>query len=120
MRAVIRYRIGDVGTWRRASARAAAPCRACETSRVVSPTSLSASDGRLVSGVFLATYVVAHRPSLGQVQIHQDQAGEVLYRISPQHDFAAADDLTYLEGNLAPVPRRHRHGALGAGRGIAL
>ena len=48
-------------------------------------------------GLFLATYVVAHRPSLGQVQIHQDRAGEVLYRIRPGHYFAAMDDLAYLE-----------------------
>jgi phenylacetate-CoA ligase len=53
-------------------------------------------DGRLVSGVFLATYVVAGRPSLGQVQICQHRAGAVVYRLKPGHDFRAAPDAEYL------------------------
>src|SRR5262249_52620523 len=53
-------------------------------------------DGRLVSGVFLATYVVAQRPSLGQVQIHQNRAGAVVYRLKPGRDFRAAPDAEYL------------------------
>lgn len=40
-------------------------------------------DGRLVSGVFLATYVIARRPSLGQVQIWQEDPGRLLYKIAP-------------------------------------
>jgi phenylacetate-CoA ligase len=40
------------------------------------------SDGRLVSGVFLNTYVVARRPALGQVQLRQDVPGQVLYKIA--------------------------------------
>src|SRR5262249_54008181 len=47
--------------------------------------------------VFLATYVVAHRPGLGQVQIRQDRAGEVVYRVRPGHAFAPAEDVAYLE-----------------------
>jgi len=94
---LIRYRIGDVGAWEEGTC----PCgRALPRLRSVQgrvTDFLVGSDGRLVSGVFLATYVVAHRPSLGQVQIHQDRAGEVLYRIRPGHDFAAMDDLAYLE-----------------------
>jgi hypothetical protein len=53
-------------------------------------------DGQLVSGVFLATYVVAQRPSLGQVQIHQERAGAVVYRIKPGRDFHPGPDLDYL------------------------
>ncbi|MBI1914231.1 MAG: phenylacetate--CoA ligase family protein [Planctomycetes bacterium] len=94
---LIRYRIGDVGAWEEGSC----PCgRALPRLRNVEgrvTDFLVGSDGRLVSGVFLATYVVAHRPSLGQVQIHQDRAGEILYRIRPGYDFAAAEDLAYLE-----------------------
>jgi phenylacetate-CoA ligase len=56
------------------------------------------SDGRLVSGVFLATYVVARRPSLGQVQIRQSKPGEMVYRITlPDDEPAGADDLEFLE-----------------------
>jgi hypothetical protein len=53
-------------------------------------------DGRLVSGVFLATYVVAQRPSLGQVQILQHTPGAVTYRIKPGRDFHGERDLEYL------------------------
>ena len=41
----------------------------------------------LVPTWFLATYVVAQRPSLGQVQIHQDEPGAVVYRIVPGPSF---------------------------------
>ena len=94
---LIRYRIGDVGSF------AEGPCscgRSLPRLRTVHgrvTDFLVGSDGRLVSGVFLATYVVAHRPSLGQVQIHQDRAGAVVYRIRPGRSFAATEDLAYLE-----------------------
>lgn len=93
---LIRYRIGDLGAW------ADGPCRCGRglprlrqvAGRVTD--FLVGGDGRLVSGVFLATYVVAHRPSLGQVQIRQHKAGEVVYRIKPGRDFRPDADLRYL------------------------
>lgn len=55
------------------------------------------SDGRLVSGVFLATYVIAKRPSLGQVQIRQETQGELTYKIAPpQGEQTAQADLDFL------------------------
>jgi phenylacetate-CoA ligase len=93
---LIRYRIGDVGAW----AAGDCPCgRGLPRLAHVAGRStdfLVGPDGRLVSGVFLATYVVAHRPSLGQVQICQHRAGAVTYRIRPGRDFRAEDDLAYL------------------------
>jgi phenylacetate-CoA ligase len=93
---LIRYRIGDLGAW------ASGPCpcgRALPRLDHVAgrvTDFLVGADGRLVSGVFLATYLVAHRPSLGQVQILQEQAGQVLYRIRPGRAFQADADLDYL------------------------
>jgi phenylacetate-CoA ligase len=93
---LVRYRIGDMGAW----AGGTCPCGrglprlAAVAGRVTD--FLVGCDGRLVSGVFLATYVVAHRPSLGQVQIRQDRAGAVVYRLKPGRDFRPADDLDYL------------------------
>jgi phenylacetate-CoA ligase len=93
---LIRYRIGDMGSW------AAGPCPCGRglprLGRVAGRVTdfLVGADGRLVSGVFLATYVVAHRPSLGQVQIVQSKPGEVTYRILPGRDFRLAPDLAYL------------------------
>jgi phenylacetate-CoA ligase len=93
---LIRYRIGDVGAW------ASGPCPCGRglprLERVAGRVTdfLVGCDGRLVSGVYLATYVVAQRPSLGQVQILQDKAGAVTYRIKPGRNFNQLRDLEYL------------------------
>jgi phenylacetate-CoA ligase len=93
---LIRYRIGDLGAW------AAGPCpcgrHLPRLEKVEGRVTdfLVGCDGQLVSGVFLATYVVAQRPSLGQVQIHQERAGAVVYRIKPGRDFRPGPDLDYL------------------------
>jgi phenylacetate-CoA ligase len=93
---LIRYRIGDMGSW----AAGECPCGRGlpRLERVAGRVTdfLVGADGRLVSGVFLATYVVAHRPSLGQVQIRQDRAGAVTYRLRPGHDFRREADTAYL------------------------
>lgn len=78
---MIRYRIGDVAS------RHGTPCscgRGLEKLQEIEgrvTDFLTAGDGRLVSGVFLATYVIANAHSLGQVQLYQDTPGRVLYRI---------------------------------------
>jgi phenylacetate-CoA ligase len=100
---LIRYRIGDLGSW----AQGPCPCGrslprlAAIAGRVTD--FLVGSDGRLVSGVYLATYVIAQRPSLGQVQVRQDRPGAVVYRIKPGRDFFAEEDLDYLQR----ATRRH-------------
>jgi phenylacetate-CoA ligase len=93
---MIRYRIGDVASW------AARPCGCGRSLPMLEEVAgrvtdfLVGSDGRLVSGVFLATYVVAHRPSLGQVQIRQTRAGHVAYRLRPGPGFDPAADGEFL------------------------
>jgi phenylacetate-CoA ligase len=100
---LLRYRIGDLGAW----AAGDCPCgrRLPRLERLAGRVTdfLVGADGRLVSGVFLATYVVAQRPSLGQVQIRQDRAGAVLYRIRPGSGFHYPDDLEYIRR----ATRRH-------------
>ncbi|MHB1424439.1 MAG: phenylacetate--CoA ligase family protein [Gemmataceae bacterium] len=94
---LIRYRIGDVGAW----AGGTCPCGRGlpRLERVAGRVTdfLVGCDGRMVSGVYLATYVVAQRPSLGQVQIIQRQKGAVIYRIKPGRDFHHQRDLEYLQ-----------------------
>jgi phenylacetate-CoA ligase len=94
---LIRYRIGDLAAW----ADGGCPCGRGlpRLERVAGRVTdfLVGADGRLVSGVFLATYVVAQRPSLGQVQIRQERAGAVVYRIRPGRDFDAIEDVKYLQ-----------------------
>lgn len=104
---LIRYRIGDAGAW----ASGTCPCGRGlpRLERVAGRVTdfLVGCDGRLVSGVYLATYVVAQRPSLGQVQILQRKAGAVTYRIKPGRHFNRMLDLEYL--------RMMTHRYLGAG-----
>jgi phenylacetate-CoA ligase len=93
---LIRYRIGDMGAW------AAGPCPCGRTLPRLEKVSgrvtdfLVGCDGRLVSGVFLATYVVAQRPSLGQVQIHQRWAGSLTWKVRPASGFDPQADVEYL------------------------
>lgn len=93
---LIRYRIGDVGAW--AFGKCACGRGLPRLERVAGRVTdfLVGCDGRLVSGVYLATYVVAQRPSLGQVQILQRKAGSVTYRIKPGRHFNRIGDLDYL------------------------
>jgi phenylacetate-CoA ligase len=94
---LIRYRIGDLGSWEPGDC----PCgRGLPRLRSVAgrvTDFLVGADGRLVSGVFLATYLVAQRPSLGQVQICQEEAGVLRFRVRPGTMFNAGPDLSYLE-----------------------
>jgi phenylacetate-CoA ligase len=93
---LIRYRIGDMGSW----AEGDCPCGRSlpRLERVAGRVTdfLVGANRQLVSGVFLATYVVAQRPSLGQVQIVQDRAGAVVYRLKPGRDFRPEADVPYL------------------------
>jgi len=93
---LIRYRIGDLGAWQSG----VCPCGRGlpRLARVAGRVTdfLVGADGRLVSGIFLATYVVGKRPSLGQVQIHQESAGHVRFRIQRGPAFRDAEDVDYL------------------------
>jgi phenylacetate-CoA ligase len=93
---LIRYRIGDVGALAEGECRCGRglPRLARVAGRVTD--FLVGADGRLVSGIFLATYVIGKRPSLGQVQIHQETAGQVLFRIHRGPDFRDGEDIDYL------------------------
>jgi phenylacetate-CoA ligase len=94
---LIRYRIGDAGSWEQGPCRCGRGLpRLREVGGRVTDF-LVGRDGRLVSGVFLATYVLAKRVSLGQVQMEQSEAGRVLYRIRPGPGFDQLNDLEFLE-----------------------
>lgn len=97
---LIRYRIGDMGSW----ASGACPCgrslpRIDQVHGRITDF-LVGTDGELVSGVHLATYVVSQRPSLGQVQIRQHRKGDVLFRVCPGTGFSRESDFGYLESEM--------------------
>lgn len=93
---LIRYRIGDVGSWSEGPCACGRglPRLAGVEGRVTD--FLVGADGRLVSGVFLATYVVAQRPTLGQVQISQDEKGKLVYNVCPSDNYDPKNDADYL------------------------
>jgi phenylacetate-CoA ligase len=93
---LIRYRIGDLGSWASGSCSCGRHLPRLEKVAGRVTDFLVGADGRLVSGVYLATYVVAQRPSLGQVQIHQHRAGHVTYRLCPGPGYDAEADRLYL------------------------
>jgi phenylacetate-CoA ligase len=93
---LIRYQIGDMAAWEegRCPCGRGLPRLGSISGRVTD--FLVGSDGRLVAGASLTIFIVAERPSLGQVQIRQNEAGKVLYRIKPGRGFRGAEDLDYL------------------------
>jgi phenylacetate-CoA ligase len=93
---LIRYRIGDVGSWEPGECGCG---RGLPRLRAVSgrvTDFLTGADGRLVSGTMMSLCIVAQRPSLGQVQIHQEEPKHILYRICSRA-FREPDDVNYLE-----------------------
>ena len=93
---MIRYRIGDRGQLMTGD---------CECGRGLPRLKsvdgrvtdfLVGTSGQLVSGVFLATYLAAQRPSLGRVQIVQEDKGQALFKIKPNEDFAPDSDREFI------------------------
>lgn len=93
---LIRYRIGDMAAWAPGSCACGRGLPRLEKVAGRVTDFLVGADGRLVSGVFLATYVVAQRPSLGQVRLLQERAGHVVYQLVPGPGFDSAADGDYL------------------------
>jgi phenylacetate-CoA ligase len=95
---LIRYKIGDLAILDETPC----PCgRGLPRLKNIAGRStdfLVGADGRLVSGVFLATYVIAQRPALGQVQILQDESRKVHYRVcNGSHLCLSEEDRTFLK-----------------------
>ncbi|MDR0338414.1 MAG: hypothetical protein LBI18_15170 [Planctomycetaceae bacterium] len=83
---MIRYRLGDTASWDTGtcSCGRALPRINNVAGRVTD--FIVGMDNRLCSGVALATFIVAKRPSFGQIQIIQEEYGKILYRIGGGKD----------------------------------
>lgn len=77
---LIRYKIGDLAVHSKEICRCGRglPLIKSVSGRITE--FLTGQDGRLVSGVFLATYLVARFPQLGRITINQERPGEVTFR----------------------------------------
>ena len=93
---MIRYRIGDRGKLD------SSPCKCGRGLPRIQSIDGRVTDfilgetGQFVSGVFLATYLVAQRPSLGRVQIVQEEAGQALFRLKPTSKSSRQEDFSYV------------------------
>ncbi|QDU55679.1 phenylacetate--CoA ligase family protein [Aeoliella mucimassa] len=98
---LIRYRIGDLGSWMHGPCKCGRGLPRLKSVDGRVTDFIVGSDNQLVSGVFLATYVVAQRPSLGRVQIVQSRAGHVELLVCPSDAFDATSDISYLQQSMA-------------------
>ena len=123
---LIRYRIGDLGSLTEGDCPCGRGLPRLAALHGRSTDFLVGSDGRLVSGVFLATYVVAQRPSLGQVQISPGPGRAVALQacVRRASDFDLARRRPRLPAGRHPrAPgrtgcRRYRTGGRPAGRAV--
>ena len=88
----VRYRIGDTARWCNTpcSCGRGLPMLAELTGRVTD--FLVTDTGSLCSGASLTALVVAHRPTLKQIQIYQERRGEIVFRIASGRDNPVPDD----------------------------
>ena len=93
---MIRYRIGDAASFLKGQCDCGRQLPRLQSIDGRVTDFLVGDSGQFVSGVFLATYVVAFRPSLGQVQMVQDDPGQVLFKVKPGEDFDRDQDFAYL------------------------
>jgi phenylacetate-CoA ligase len=95
---LIRYRIGDRASWKEGTCRCGRGLKRLEAIAGRSTDYLVGVDGRLCSGAVLTVAMVARRPSLGQVQILQDEPDRVVYRVaSGKNNPPSHEDLRFLE-----------------------
>lgn len=79
---LIRYRIGDMGALRDT------PCDCGRELPMLEHVAgrvtdfLVGRDGRLVSGVYVATYLIGKCPGLGKVQVVQNHPGELAFKVT--------------------------------------
>ena len=93
---MIRYRIGDMAVASEEECKCGRGLPMLKSLQGRITDFLVGADGRLVSGVYLTTYVIAERPRLGRVQLWQEEAGRVLCKISPESRDNLDTDLNYL------------------------
>ena len=79
---LIRYRIGDVGALKDTTCSCGRTLPLLDRIDGRITDFLVGTDGRLVSGPFLSLYLIGQRPTLGQAQICQEKAGEILLRVT--------------------------------------
>ncbi|MDR2440668.1 MAG: hypothetical protein LBE12_15000 [Planctomycetaceae bacterium] len=78
---MIRYRLGDTASWVTGTCSCGRSLPRIDNVAGRVTDFIVGMDNRLCSGVALATFIVSKRPSLGQIQIIQEDYGKILYRV---------------------------------------
>ena len=86
---MIRYQIGDCGTLKRDACGCGRGLPLMEIGGGRVTDFLTAIDGKKVSGVVIATYVITNVPGIRQVQIVQETVGRVTLRVAKGPDWSA-------------------------------
>ena len=93
---LIRYRIGDAASWKQGDCRCGRGLARLTNIAGRTTDFLVGYDGRLCSGAVLTVAMVAQRPSLGQIQLEQNQRGRVICRIAPKDGQTTEEDRGFL------------------------
>lgn len=81
---LIRYRIGDAACWKTGSCGCGRGLRRLSNIAGRTTDFLLGMDGRLCSGAVLTVAMVAARPSLGQIQLEQNESHRIICRMAPK------------------------------------
>lgn len=93
---LIRYRIGDAASWKQGDCRCGRGLARLTNIAGRTTDFLVGQDGRLCSGAVLTVAMVAERPSLGQIQLEQNEQGRVICRIAPLQGQVTEQDKHFL------------------------
>lgn len=100
---LIRYQIGDMSSMNYATCRCGRSLPRLNSLEGRLTDFLVADDGRLVSGVFLFTYLLADRPGLGRVQVLQSELNQVCIHLTGigQPEAELQEDIEHLRQAVA-------------------
>jgi phenylacetate-CoA ligase len=90
---LIRYRVGDMGAIKAGECPCGRGLPMLERIEGRVTDFLVGKDGRLVSGVYVATYLIGKCPQLGRVQVLQETPGQLLFKVTGA---ASVDDTQFI------------------------
>ena len=93
---LIRYRIGDAAAWAEGECSCGRGLKRLTAIAGRTTDFLVGQDGRLCSGAVLTVAMVAQRPSLGQIQLEQNERGRIICRVAPVGGTICNEDQTFL------------------------
>ena len=94
---LIRYRIGDAASWQEGDCQCGRGLKRITNIAGRTTDFLVGGDGRLCSGAVLTVALVAQRPSLGQIQLEQNERESLICRLAPKDGKVTDEDRNFLK-----------------------